>query len=206
MVNTIELFCGTKSFSKVAKLKGYNTYTVDIDKKFNPDLVSDIMDLDVSKLPKNPLIVWASPPCTEYSRAKSQGIRDISGANKIVLKTIEIIKELKPKYWIIENPQTGLLTKQDFMQDLKFTDASYCMYGLPYKKQTRFWNNILNLKLKTCNKLCGQMIGNRHIGSCGTGGKGQGHKIKYSNRSYDKLEKYAIPPELIKEIIQKIKE
>ena len=36
------------------------------------------------------------------------------------------------------------------------------------------------------------MIGNRHIGSCGCGGQGQGHKVSYSNKSYSVLEKYVI--------------
>ena len=54
-------------------------------------------------------VIWASPPCTEYSRAMSIGIRDIAGSNKVVQRTIEIIEYFSPKYWIIENPH-----KQDY--------------------------------------------------------------------------------------------
>lgn len=34
----LELFCGTGSFSKVAESRGHQVFTVDIEKKFNPDL------------------------------------------------------------------------------------------------------------------------------------------------------------------------
>ena len=49
---TVELFCGTKSFSKVAKELGHKTFTVDIDPKLEPDLVCDIMDFKVEMLPE----------------------------------------------------------------------------------------------------------------------------------------------------------
>ena len=62
-------------------------------------------------------VAWASPPCTEYSQAKSTGVRKIDYANKLVLRTFDIIKYCNPKYCIIGNPQTGLLKNQSFMND-----------------------------------------------------------------------------------------
>jgi len=47
-MNTLELFSGTKSFSKVAKELGHFTFTVDIDSKLEPDFVCDIMELETS--------------------------------------------------------------------------------------------------------------------------------------------------------------
>lgn len=38
-MNTLELFCGTKSFSKIAKALGHSTLTLDNEHKFNPDLI-----------------------------------------------------------------------------------------------------------------------------------------------------------------------
>ena len=191
----LELFKGTGSFSKVAKARGHECFTIDIDKQFNPDLVADILTLGINEVPFEPDVIWASPPCTEYSHAKRRGVRDIDGANRIVLKTLQLIKELNPKFWILENPQTGLLKKQEFMKDILFTDGSYCKYGLPYRKQTRFWNNF-NLKLKTCNKDCEFMIGKKHIGSAGNGRK------KYTDKNYKREEKYVVPEELCLEIIK----
>ena len=194
----LELFCGTKSFTKEAEELGHKCFTIDINKKFNPDLCIDIKDLNIKMLPKefqNPDIVWASPPCTEYSHAKRRGIRKIKEANEIVEKTKELIRNLHPKYWIIENPQTGLLKKQPFMFGLEFCDCSYCKYGYPYRKQTRFWNNI-GLTLKICNKDCEFMIGKKHKGSAGNGRK------KYTDKSYNLIEKYSIPPKLCEEILK----
>jgi|TARA_Y100000310_G_scaffold54029_1_gene49558 site-specific DNA-cytosine methylase len=201
MVNTIELFCGTKSFSKVAKAKGYNTFTVDIDKQFNPDLVSDIMDLDISKLPKNPLIVWASPPCEKFSvatigrnwnRDHTPKTNEAREALKLVLKTIELIKELKPKYWIIENPRGKLRKLIDFGD--RYTVA-YCQYGDNRKKPTDLWTNITTWKPKeVCKNGASCHISAPRGSNTGT----QGLK--------NKILRGVIPPELIKEILQSIEE
>jgi site-specific DNA-cytosine methylase len=199
----LELFCGTKSFSKIAEANGHQVITVDWDSKFNPDIVIDVLDIPLNDIDsffgETFDVVWASPPCTEYSHAKRTGVRNIEESNKIVKHTLAIIKKLNPKIWIIENPQTGLLKNQDFMKDLPFTDASYCKYGFDYRKQTRFWNNI-GLRLKTCKKDCNAMNGNKHKGSAGNGRK------KYTDKNYKLTEKYALPPMLCKEILNQIED
>ena len=51
-------------------------------------------------------MIWASPPCTEYSRAKSRyGVRQLDLAKSIVKRTLEIIDYFDPEYYGIENPK-----------------------------------------------------------------------------------------------------
>jgi len=194
-MKVLELFSGTGSVGKCCKQLGWDVVSVDMI--LPADHQVDIMDFDYKQYDKDEFdIVWASPPCTEYSKAKSQGIRDIEGANKLVKKAIEIIEYFQPYWWFIENPQTGLLKKQSFMEELPYVDCDYCMYGKPYRKRTRFWTNK-ECNMLLCNKQCGSFIDGRHIGSCGTGGQGQGHKKSYSNKTYTLEEKYSIPEEII---------
>jgi len=50
--------------------------------------------------------IWASPPCTEYSiaRTTAKTPRNFALADAIVARTLEIINHLKPKGWMMENP------------------------------------------------------------------------------------------------------
>ena len=198
----LELFSGTESFSKIAEARGHEVFTIDINPKFNPSLCKDVLLLKKEDVPFAPDLIWASPPCTEYSHAKRGGERDIEGANKNVLKAIELIKEFNPKFWIIENPQTGLLKNQSFMQSLPFADASYCKYGMTYRKQTRFWNNF-NLKLSTCNKDCDFFVNGRHIDSVGNGRK---KYAKFQRLSWETKRKYAVPEKLCLVILKSVEQ
>ena len=129
----LELFSGTGSVGDVAKELGY--VVISLDRDMESDIKTDIMNWDYKVFePKSFDVIWASPPCTEYSRAKTLGIRDIDGANERVQRTLDILEYFEPKYWIIENPQTGLLTDQLCMWGIPFKDVDYCKYGLPYRK------------------------------------------------------------------------
>ena len=72
-MNVLELFSGTGSVGKCCKELGWDVVSVDIEKKFNPTHLCNIMDFDYKQYPKNHFsIVWGSPPCTNYSQLKME--------------------------------------------------------------------------------------------------------------------------------------
>ena len=194
----LELFSGTGSIGKVAKNLGWEVMSLDLKKS---DIECDILKWDHTQFDEGEFdFIWASPPCTEYSIALSRRQRDIPSANKIVQKTLEIIDYLKPKYYVIENPQTGYLKVQDFMQGRHYIDIDYCKYGMPYRKRTRLWNNILDWKPRAlCKKDCGNIINNKHKATAQ-----RGPNKEYPNNRFEQNELYMVPSDLINEISNNI--
>ena len=97
-------------------------------------------------------ILWASPPCTEYSPAKAGSKRDLDTADAIVKAVITIIQLAQPRVWFIENPHTMLYTRA-FMQALEEyrIRCTYCKYGFGYKKDTDIWTNLKSVHLQHCD-------------------------------------------------------
>jgi len=205
----LELFSGTKSVGKVCDLVGIETVSVDMI--LPADHQCDVMDFDYKIYPKDHFdIVWASPPCTEYSILKNSHIgckmkngeiftrdkinQNMKESDKLVLKTIEIINYFNPHLWFMENPRSGRLKDRDIIKDLPFYDVDYCMYSdWGYKKATRIWTNKKDFKGLTCNKKCGNMIGTVHKTNLGNTER----RIRVNGKSHTREEAYRIPQDLI---------
>ena len=94
----LELFSGTESVGKVAERSCYDVISLYLR---NAVINCNILDWDYTTYPIGYFdLIWASPPCTEYSKAKTVGVRNLELANEIVHGTIEIINYLKPIYYI----------------------------------------------------------------------------------------------------------
>ena len=99
-------------------------------------------------------VIWASPPCETFSVAsighhwqggsKAYEPKTVAAKEGIarVKRTLEIITELRPRVWIIENPR-GVLRKMPFMEALPYRHTvSYCQYGDTRMKPTDLWSNF----------------------------------------------------------------
>ena len=153
-MKTLELFAGSRSFSKVAENRGFFTYTTDNQDFDKIDQVCDIFDFDLQKaidtLGGKPNVIWASPPCTTFSIAscgyhwnkdRTPKTERCKEGIRIIEKTIEIIKEVKPMFYFIENPR-GLLRKQEMMNEFPRHTVTYCSYGDMRMKPTDVWTNF----------------------------------------------------------------
>lgn len=63
----LDLCCGLKGVSREFEKLGWNCTTVDINPKFNPDIIIDINDLHLEP-PGHFDVIWASPVCIDYTK------------------------------------------------------------------------------------------------------------------------------------------
>jgi site-specific DNA-cytosine methylase len=213
-MNVLELFSGTGSVGKCCKELGWDVVSVDLI--LPADHQVNIMDFDYKQYPKDFFdIVWASPPCTNYSKLqdswlgrKRKGViytreiqeKEMEEDDKLVLKTLEIINYFNPQLWFIENPGSSKMKDRPFMKDLPFYLVDYCMYSdWGYRKRTRIWTNKKDWENKLCNGKCGNMVGSLHKTNLGNADRFKRANLenvnKYSGTSQQ--DRYRIPSDLI---------
>jgi len=148
-MRTIELFSGTKSFSKVMEQHNHQTTTVDKDCSLNPDVCADLRQIEsVGSVD----MLWASPPCTAFSvaaighhwggghRAYEPKTEDAKLGIELVEATLRIIEASQPTWFFIENPR-GVLRKLGLLDHLTRHTVTYCQYGDTRMKPTDIWTN-----------------------------------------------------------------
>jgi len=170
----LELFSGTGSVGAAFAALGWEVTSLDVDVRCPADIHCDIFEFDFSVWnPGHFDAIWASPPCTEFScaRTKASRPRDLEGADDLVQRTKDVICYLQPRVWWIENPDSGLLKSRAVLVDVPYLRVDYCMYGAPYRKRTRLWTNVparvANLLL--CDKMCGSFANGHHVATAQRG-------------------------------------
>ena len=161
----LDLFAGTRSIGKAFEAKGHEVYSIEWDERHEDiDWYADMFDVTAEEIIKRfgkPDIIWSSPPCEKFSVAAigkhwHKGTNDpkteeTKEALRLLEHTVQLIKDLDPKYYFIENPR-GKMRKVDVMQDLPRYTTTYCGYGDTRMKPTDLWTNHPDPKFKPACK------------------------------------------------------
>lgn len=166
-MKVLELFAGTRSIGKAFEARGHDVYSIEWNKDFeNIDWYEDIGKVaaqDVLDRFGHPDVIWASPDCSSYSLAaishhrkknlETSNLDPISDYAKfcdaVNSHVIDLIKELNPTYYFIENPRGGLCN-MDFMKGIPKYLVTYCQYGDTRMKPTHIFTNYPNPEFKHC--------------------------------------------------------
>lgn len=153
MKTALDLFSGTGSATKAFKEhENWQVIHVDLNKE-NADIQKNVANLSAEELPEIDF-VWASPPCKTFSIAsvshhwnKENGeyhpqTEEAEQSIKLVNHTVELIQELDPDYWFMENPRAMLRKILDREKNIwPQGTVTYCQYGENRMKPTDLWGD-----------------------------------------------------------------
>lgn len=157
-MKVLELFAGTRSIGKVFERRGHEVFSVEWSREFDDiDMYIDIKELSADTILEKfgrPDVIWASPDCTTFSIAaishhrrknpETGNLDPVSDyakfCDEVDKHVLELIRELKPRFYFIENPRGGM-RKMTWMQGLPRYTVTYCKYGDKRMKPTDIWTN-----------------------------------------------------------------
>lgn len=164
-IKVLELFSGTECISNAFRARGHECFTVDWSEQFPSNLHIDIGELTADMILEKfgkPDVIWIAPECTTYSlaaiskhRRKNTETGNLDSVSeyaetcdRVNQHVLELLKELNPKLWFIENPRACLqnMTWMKPLDEYKHL-ITYCKYStdLPLEqrrmKPTNIWTN-----------------------------------------------------------------
>ena len=200
----LELFSGTCSVGRAFRAAGWDVCSVDNDASTHPTILADARALTLDMLPRIPDLIWASPVCTHYSKARTRAKAppDLEWADSLVQACLDLQRACGCPM-LFENPHSGLLRTRPLVQGIPYRTVDYCKYSderFPHtaRKRTAIWCVDCDWQPSRplCKHDCGYCEGGRHLqraqqGSVPRAGIFSRHSLK---------ELYAIPPALCEEI------
>lgn len=141
----VSLFDYSGRWSEPWVVNGFNVIRVDIKRG---------VDVMTWSLPSECVCVWllAAPPCTHFASSGAQywAQKDSDGRTEqalaLVHRTMDIVNELRPKFWILENP-VGRLPKFIGPYEVKVHPYMFAGYSPNpqedrYTKATCLWGDF----------------------------------------------------------------
>ena len=108
---------------------------------YNVILVGSKIGVENYHPPKDVYGIIANPPCTNFSsvRTSAKIPRNEEEGMRLVIECQRIIEEASPKFWVIENPATGLLKKHIGKPNFVYQPWEF---GSPWTKKTALWGKF----------------------------------------------------------------
>jgi hypothetical protein len=197
----LELFSGTGSIGRAFRAQGWDVISVDIDNDVPATLHMDVRDLTMEMVGQ-PDLIWASPVCCEYSRARTTAKtpRDLVWADSLVQAVLNLVREARCPA-MFENPESGLLRHRDVVAGIPYRVVDYCKYAdhrstHKARKRTAIWCIDVEWtpSRPLCKHDCGFCTGRRHDESAQRG------PARPGMRRHTLEELYAMPPLLCEEL------
>jgi len=139
----LDLCSGLGGASQAMIDRGWNVIRIDNNPDFNPDIIADVRNWSWNGV--RPDLVWASPPCTEFSRNSMPWFIKQEPDMSIVRACIRIIKQSEPIYWVIENVRGAVPYFENIIGRPRMIVGPYFLWGnfplffpIKVKKKQRF--------------------------------------------------------------------
>ena len=206
MPRCLDLFSGSGSVAKAFRAAGWEVTTLDADVACEADIRCDILQWACPYPPGYFDHVHASPPCTEFSRALTTRPRNLVAGLRIAERALDLIEQLKPNTWTMENPGSALLPQQERFAALPCRHVTYCRYGFLYKKLSWYANNLGDhwQPPSPCCKMspCGKQVGGKHPLSAQRGTKRDKDGVTMLGGTCSQMQLFSIPAALCDEIAE----
>lgn len=124
----LDLCCGLKGASQAFAARGWDVVTLDIDPRFNPDIVADLREWQWTG--PRPDLIWLSDPCTEFSRESMPWCRTGNAPDlSIVLAGLRVIRNAQPRTWVRENVRGSIPWVRPFLGDPRERHGPFFLWG-----------------------------------------------------------------------------
>ena len=203
-MHLLDLFCGTKSISRVFEQHGWSCTTLDFDRKTSPTICCNILDVTPEMILAHgrPDCIWASPLCVHYSKARTTAKtpRDLEGSDKLVQKVLDLAEFFQCPFYM-ENPHSGLLKSREVVRDVPMRIIDYCSYADDaflgrYRKRTSIWTNT---SWYPSRPLC--IPSTCHFCTNGKKHDQQAQRVNLSGPNQSLNQLYSIPSSLPEELV-----
>lgn len=98
----VDLYSGTGQATSAFRKHGWTVVAVDCERPARgrpPEVLADVRKLPLAGQVD---FLWSSPPCQEFSDARSGSVNRRPSLEHIVA-TFEAVRRLRPRFWILEN-------------------------------------------------------------------------------------------------------
>jgi hypothetical protein len=100
----IDLFAGTGGATAAFTAAGWDVLAVDLVRGTRANVVADCRSLPLRPNGREVGLLWASPPCTEFSTADSRvNHRTKRPSLELLFAALTAVRDLRPRFWVIEN-------------------------------------------------------------------------------------------------------